>query len=79
MSDTSVSSSFPSSEVTFFSPYMKDFKNERKEIFTELSSVEVSDPHGRGTVVGTAQPLFCFSFTQKSKTLPRNKGWMLHF
>lgn len=82
--DTSVSSSFPSSEVTFFFPYTKDFKNECKRILAESSSVEVSDPRGRGKaavglVVGTAQPLFCFSFAQKSYILPRNKGWMLHF
>lgn len=82
--DTSVSSSSPSSEVTFFSPYTKDFKNERKKILADLPSVEVSGARGRGTpaagpVVGTAQPLFCFIFAQKSETLPRNKGWMLHF
>lgn len=80
--DTSVSSSSPSSEVTFFSPCIKDFKNERKKVLADLPSVKVSGPRGRGTpavglVVGTAQPLFCFSFAQKSE--PRNKGWMLHF
>lgn len=82
--DTRISPSSPSSEVTFFSPYTKDFKNERKKILADLPSVEVSGAHGRGTpavglVVGTAQPLFCFIFAQKSETLPRNKGWMLHF
>lgn len=41
--DTTVSSASPSSEVTFFPPYTKDFKNECKRILAELPSVEVSD------------------------------------
>lgn len=69
--DINVSSSSPSSEVAFFFLYTKDFKNESKKILAESSSVEVSDPHSRGTAavgpgVGTGQPLFYFSFAQKS-------------
>lgn len=41
--DTTVTSSSPSSEVPFFPPYTKDFKNECKRILAEFSSVENSD------------------------------------
>lgn len=67
----------------FFLPIWRTSKISVKKNLAELPCVEISDPHGRGTaavglVVGT-QLLFCFSFAQKSETLPRNKGWMLHF